>query len=334
MVSCMNPHAGNAGDILKHLVLALAVDAAAKRSGGLAIYAETHGGLPHNNLAADGYRYPTALLKQYASTTPQGQVRPLQPMPYAHEYCNTRRAGRDGGYKKLLRINLPDPFHPKQLRTRTGLHQSGGTWYPGSVGLVAELTASSPLSHLLVRDTNPAAMTELPPLFPQTNIITAISGGLDADSPFGAALRRALAYRRPTDGTAVVLIDPFNLAKKEGADATESRRLLWELAAHPARAVVLAWYPIHFVRGQQQPPTPPAINGLWAAFSAGPYPLSGGRLELRWFKNNQGRRGAGLILLNPPTRGVLNHAVARLTYFATAWKRGTISITRVDLPTR
>jgi len=298
----LNPHAGNGGDVLKHLVLATTLDLTTPD-----LFVETHAGLAFNDLRLAGYKYPTGLFPAAVQpVTKKGRNR--KNPPYAHDYLKaTASTTHISPYRTVLTQNYPDPHG---TRSRSCL-LNDGSWYPGSVGIVRLIRPNTP--RLLLREADLSAGPELSFLFPNSSTTMVAGSSLLPPDHFPLLLETALATLTPSS-QALILVDPFHLAPSKSTfaaqseDAVDCLRMVWRFATHPSRPVILAWYPIFFANNPAIPaPTPAGITDLMNALLASPrqlVPRGNNRprlIEMRWGRV-RGMCGAGVIAINPPSK--------------------------------
>jgi 23S rRNA A2030 N6-methylase RlmJ len=265
----VNQHAADAGDVVKHLLLAEVLHLEHRR---IATYVDTHAGRPWNDVTRSEYEF--------------SRKRQDEPA-WADRFMESATSGALGRelskarYTELLQQDCGAGafWGPSGLSSRPV--------YPGSVGIARSSRAK--ISSWLCGERNDAdrrmPRAALPP---GSAYKTLFSIGEQA---WREKLRRSLGPE------ACVLVDPFHLAARNGGpdwpDGLHARRFAVQAARQGA--LVLAWYSLH------GPKTAATIeNEVWAELNSPPLePLNRLKVEVRW-SQSQGQQmtGAGVVIAN------------------------------------
>jgi 23S rRNA A2030 N6-methylase RlmJ len=264
----VNEHAADAGDVLKHLLLAQVLHL---ERGRIAVYMDTHAGRPWNDLTQPGYRFCRERRRGPA---------------WADEFMEAATSGALGRqvlearYTALLRQTFSN-----------GSTLASPPVYPGSVGIACELLSGDAALEWFCGEQDRADRNALARELPKG---AAIWDTLLAPT----AMARVERLRRCVRPETFVLVDPFRLAQSgrrspDWYDALCARRFTVQAARQGA--LVMAWYALH------RPGTPAIIEKeIWDQLTTPPLrPTRCLKLEIRWSQSNsQALSGAGLIIAN------------------------------------
>ena len=277
----MNKHAANAGDVIKHLLLAELIHIEQRH---IRTYIDTHAGRPWNNLTHPDYLFGSrndedpawaARFMKEATDGTLGQI--IQGAEY------TKLLQIDGGHGRFW----------------NGSRLSSPPVYPGSVA-VAHMLLSSHGNNIqwFCGEKDMADQAALASLLPGSVVESSLFPG--SDPSLDDRLRRSLGP------DALVFVDPFSLAARKGTKGDDPWRAR-AFAVHAARqgALVVAWYSL------RKPTTPTVIEReLWSPLNNPPLqPRTLARLEIRWSQDtmklpSQPPTGAGMIMANLRTHTV------------------------------
>jgi 23S rRNA (adenine2030-N6)-methyltransferase len=269
-------HAGNHGDVLKHLVLLECLDHLATKDKPY-LYVDTHAG-------AGAY----ALDSGYAAMNCEWAAGFAKLGAYGNGSHNSvSGAGTTGG-----RLRNPDPGYPallpssiiRYLKTIEEFHMpESGSWYPGSPALAAQY----------MRHGDRAVLCEL-----HSSDQVLLQERFSADRRFKVlktdGFIQLKALLPPPSRRGIVLIDPSYELAEDYASITIA---LKDALARFATGIYLVWYPL--LERQEARDLPAAVESLAQQLGQGNFL----RAELRVRSSAPGERGmagSGMLILNPP----------------------------------